>query len=155
MPIYQLSKPMIGSALGMGDPENPQLDEVALSTIQVRLEQMFREVSDEESLIAVIHALELKKLADWNPTWRKRAKLVKDTPAKFNAKEGIPDAVLLQLNAAPLWLVKQLRGTKQFCLCHSPLLSVNQTTRRDFTLTVWLRVIFMPDGGDDVLSTPA
>jgi len=145
MPIYSLTKQMLGLALGMADTDEPTVDENQLRSLHVRLEQMFREVADPEPAIGVLHAEDLKKLADFHPSWRSRAKLVKTSPAQFNAKDGLPDEVLRQLNTAPIWLVRQLKATKAFCLCHSPFLNVAKTGRKGFSLTVWLRCVLLPE----------
>lgn len=144
MGAITIKKPLLGELLGLADHDGPGGDETALSTVQVRYDQMFRECILHREYISLLAATELKKLADYGSCWFERAKTLQSEPLRFNPKEvGIPDEILATVNSWPEHLASRCDSFGELVLAQSPQLSFKQF-RGTVTLQAWLRIVLVP-----------
>jgi len=139
---YSLRKEHIAEILGLTDEAGG--DETVVNTVNVRLEQMFRQEIDATPELVMLHGEDLEKLANWSPAWRGRGKRIETQEFPVKRADGLTRRLMTNLNAAPGMLAEQLRQTGRFIFCHSPILDVNREAGYPI-LKIWMRVIFAPE----------
>jgi hypothetical protein len=144
-----IKKPLLGELLGLADHDGPGADETALSTIQVRYDQMFRECVLHRPGISFLAATELEKIARWDACWYDRAKTFQTEELAFKPKEvGLPDNVLSTVNSWPEQLASRCDSLGGLILAQAPQLSFKQS-RGNVKLRAWMRVVIAPQLSED------
>jgi len=129
MGVYSISQHMLGAVLGMAD-ESAHFDETAIGSINVRLEQMFREEIIKSERLVFIYDTELTKLVDLGGDWRKGAKQFATLRHDVDRKEGVPDNVLAAISHSTRELAQAARDLGKIVFCSSPVLRYSGTGRK-------------------------
>lgn len=138
--VLQIRREWIGQALGIAEDVDP--DETAISTIDVRLDQMFRELVRHVPDIALVHGQELAKIREWSqPDWQ--CLTAKTKMWKFDLAEGFPAAIFDELNAAPAQLLADLLRRGQPVLCSSPQFWLEHD-KKQVRMQLQMLVVFLP-----------
>lgn len=132
MGVFRLSRSMIASVLGV---EGEIGDDTEVSSINVRLDQMFREESRHYPGIVLVRADDLRKLLRWRPDWRRFAQERKTPEVRFKTSgEGLEEAIQ-QLNLDVQRLAADLGAGEELVFCHTPMFRYDRTKTR---ATLWL-----------------
>jgi hypothetical protein len=144
MYAFRLNKGVILDYLGLAQEE---ADETVLSTINVRLEEMFREAARCFGNVVHVHADDLRKIAEYNDVWRAEAHALSSRELVFTRDEGLSDSLLHDLNMIPIAFAQQLGQNERLVFCHSPMFRYAQE-RGQFTMTIWMQIVYAPSIGD-------
>lgn len=145
MGVVRIKKPLLGEILGINDIDGPGGDESAVSTLNVRLDQMFREAIIRAPFVVLLNETELRKVADYNGWWRDLAKTLRSDPIKFDIKkDGLPDHVIEQVNAWPAQLAQSCGGFNGLVLAQAPQFAYTKK-KNDVEMSVWMRIVLLPE----------
>ncbi len=136
--IFRLHKNMIYDVTGMG---TGTMDETVINTINVRLDEMFREALRTTKRVFQLHGDDLQRLLAAIPAWRIHAKTLSTPMISFNVDEGLSDQGLRDLNAGPRNFAQQLEASDKLVFCHSPMFRYNRE-RNVCEMSLWLHAVF-------------
>lgn len=140
MGAFRLTKEMLYDVTGMGTGTP---DETVISSVNVRLDDMFREAIAHCDHVIQLHGDDLEKLTKAGPLWREEAKTLSTPKFKFTNEEGISDRLLRDLNAAPAAFAEQIQLQGRLAFCHSPMFQYLRD-RNTYTVNIWMHVVFAP-----------
>lgn len=142
MPAFRIRKEWILSVLGYGSDEDGA-DELSVSSINVRLEEMFREAITGTPNIFLLQDNDLTKLIEAGPEWRAGAKTLSTKKLIFEKKDLRPDDLVSTINNSPLTFARQLFKTNRLAFCQSPVFHYTKAGSV-LTVHVYMHVIFAP-----------
>lgn len=131
---------MIYNVTGMG---TGTMDETVIGTINVRLDEMFREALRETKRVLQLHGDDLQKLLEACPSWRSHARTLTTPTISFQVEEGLSDQALRDLNSGPWQFAQQLEASDKLVFCHSPMFRYNRE-QRVCEMSLWLHAILAP-----------
>lgn len=140
MAIFRISKAMLYDVTGMG---SGTMDETVISTINVRLDEMFREAILHCNHVIRLHGDDLEKLAHAGPKWRESAKTLQTPRMKFTAEQGISDQMLRDVNYAPKSFAQQIETMGRLAFCQSPMFEFKRV-HPEYEMYIWMHVVFEP-----------
>lgn len=152
MGAFQLSPSLLASLFGMHDGSGIA-DETEISSVDVRLELMFREALLKIPNAIVIHGEELAKLALF-PGWKLGTKAFRTASTSFCVDDGIPEPVLVALNEAPFNIACQIASSGRLTFCHSPQLHWEQKGKT-IHLFIYIKVVYAPENHAEPQYLPA
>lgn len=148
MGVIQIKEALLCELLGLGGDGTDEVGAKELiDIIDIKLEQMFRECIIRRKNILLTPETELKKLAESNADWRKRAKQFKSETVVFDRKEqsGIPRTLLNELNQLPETLCQDCDELHAIVLAQAPQLHFKQQRNGSVHMHVWMRLILLPE----------
>ena len=141
--VYQVRKDHLADVLGLKDELGG--DETVISTINVRLGQMFREAIQHLPNLVILAAQDMEKLVRWGPVWKSGSMRLETRAIKVTPKSGLTDKAIQQVNDGPEELAHKLAKMPKRIFCHTPMLKIERIADQPFVLTVWIRVIALPE----------
>lgn len=165
--IYTIKKPLLAEVCGLSEDGHDAI-QPAISTLNVRLEQMWRELLPQYGTMFSLEASELDKLNELikvTPKMYKRlryrqAVLLQTPMIEFKPKDGITDHALDFVNAGPrnlaMAVASQCGVKNAIAFVRSPQLHYEQQ-RGKISLHLWLNAIYASHSkdGTDVESNDA
>lgn len=139
MIVYRLNLNTLLDLLGIAQEEP---DETVLSTVNVRLEEMFRETARSFPNIVRVHEEDLRKIYDAGMLWREQAHRLEFT-LSFTREEGLTEAHMRNLNGVPANFAQRLGQNERLVFCHSPMLQYVRDHSK-FTLTISMNIVYAP-----------
>ena len=137
---FRLRKEWILDVLGLG---SGSADETQTETINVRLEEMFRESIRDAGHVIHLQREELEKLLDAGAVWYAGAQTIRTPTIKFSKDDGVSDSVMRELGRGPTVLAQRLQHGGRLVFAHAPVLQYKQVGR-DFELCIVTHAIFAP-----------
>lgn len=137
---FHITKNMIHDVTGMG---TGTMDETVITTINVRLDEMFREALRSMSRVFQLHGDDLEKLLKACPNYRSKAVTLSTPTICFSDEEGISDQGLRDLNIGPQSFAQQLQNADKLVFCHSPMFRYKRE-RHNCEISLWLHAVLAP-----------
>lgn len=135
---FQIRAPMLASLFGVAD-ELGTLDETVLSTVNVRLDQIFHMALRHNRSLVVVHRCELEKLIGLAGI--EVHELACPLPDFIPKDDGVPEDYVNRLNEAPEVLMGHAEGRAPWALVQTPMLRYKCAGRRIHS-EVWTRVVY-------------
>lgn len=136
---YDLKAPSLSHLFGIAD-ETGSIDETMLSTVNVRLDQIFRMALGNTRELVVVNRSELEKLVGLAGLETRELKL---TLPKFQPiEDGVPDTYLDLLNSAPERLAGNASGRAPWMLIQTPMLRYHWKGKHVHS-EVWTRIVLL------------
>lgn len=142
MNAYTIRKELLGEVMGLAD-DCAGSDESAISTLNVRLDNMLRECLRQYHNVVHLHGEDLAKLVGFSKEWKAGGRTLSTTPVEFKVKDGISHALVREINSAPDALISQVALAGKLVFCHSPQFHFVRTGDV-FKVCVWLHAIYAP-----------
>lgn len=146
MGAFRIRREMILDIVGFAQ-ESP--DETVISTVNVRLDEMFRESLRQAASVVLIHGDDLEKILTHSPDWMAEARTYQTKKLEFTSEDLNIDRIVRELNLAPQMLAMKVAGLKRLTFCHSPMFHYERRAGR-CELRIWLRAVCVPDGKGSV-----
>ena len=144
MGIYRLKAELVVEALGLGDEAGG--DETAISTINVRLDQMFREVVRNYDNLIIVHSEDLERLRGWSPAWAKEAKKFTTPRYIYRRDEPQLNELMRSINQAPVSLAHEIGQSERLTFCQTPQFWWRREGN-EYGVCVWMHAITEIHGG--------
>lgn len=141
MAAFRIRVEMVNTVLGIANmPTNDE--ESSLSTINVYLDNMWREETRKHANLINIHGEDLEKVIRFSQAWKAQGKtFVSKMKFEYVKGKGVPEQIVREINAAPAALAKSCAADGRLIFCHSPCFHFIRK-QNTFELSVWLHAVF-------------
>jgi hypothetical protein len=113
--ITKIQKHHLAQILGLDDIDNEAGDETAISSVNVRFDQMFREVIGRNNSLIIVAEQGLRAIADNILCWMSLV------------KEGISDEIVRYVNDWPERIYERIASPGYFFLVSTPMLEYKKS----------------------------
>ena len=135
--MIEIRGPMLASLFGVAD-ESGNPDETMLSTVNVRLDQIFSVFIRGVRELVAVNRYELEKLIGLAGVEARELKLA--MPVFDPVADGIPDDYVQAVNDASEKLARNASGRAPWALIQTPMLRYRRAGRR-IQSEVWTRIV--------------
>jgi hypothetical protein len=125
--ITKIQKHHLAQILGLDDIDNEAGDETAISSVNVRFDQMFREVIGRNNSLIIVAEQGLRAIADNILCWMSLVKVIRSSSLQFDPKEGISDEIVRYVNDWPERIYERIASPGYFFLVSTPMLEYKKS----------------------------
>lgn len=147
MSHIRITKELVCSVMGIGS-ENVDGDESSLSTLHVRMDQLWREAVMDFQNVITIHADDLEKLIDFNPQWKAHGRTLQTPKYELRVGEPVGPHLLRIINLMAASLAEATAKPGKLVFAQSPQFSY-QRLKEKYEFFGWTHCVSAPEASQE------